>query len=175
MWCSFVTCLDAVTSKGYLFFIDHLIRMDISNRCFQGLCSNGRHFIALGTLFLPDGHDSIQVSDEWTRIELSDTNIQDVLGPHIATLLIADAVAITYKAPASSQHIYFRFYLGTTPKALQNPSKRKHANSALIRESWETLFQVISRNPRHWDGKPSMDSNMQHPFERVGLFVTYAV
>jgi hypothetical protein len=126
----------------------------------------------LGTLVLGQDRANLQTSDTWIPIRVTDGIVQEKFGSRISTLLAADAIAMSYKAPTSSQHIYFRVYIGTTPKSIQYSPKKSSGKSVQVRESWDVLLQTISRNSAHWDARESMDENMQSPFRDVSIWLT---
>lgn len=170
--CSFVDHLDAATiSCCPLLFLQPML-LDATLHCGGVLCSNGRHFMPLGTLVSSQDCPNLPTSDTWIPIKVTDGIVQEKFGSRISTLLAADAITMSYKAPASSQHAYFRVYIGTTPKSIRYSPKKSSGKSAQVRESWETLLQIISRNSAHWDARESIDGNMQWPFRDVSICST---
>lgn len=146
--------------------------LDATLHCGGLLCSNGRHFMPLGALVSRQDHPNLGISDTWIPIKVTDGIVQEKFDSRISTLLAADAIAMSYKAPASSQHIYFRVYIGTTSKSIQYSPKKSSGKSAQVRESWEALLRIISRNPAYWDARESVDENMQWPFRNVSIWST---
>jgi hypothetical protein len=170
--CSFVDALDAATTSCCPFLFLQSMLLDATLHCDGVLCSNGRHFMPLGTLVSGQDRDNLQVSDAWIPIRVTDGIVQEKFGSRISTLLAADAITMSYKAPTSSQHIYFRVYIGTTPNSIQYFPKKSSGKSVQVRESWEALLQTISRNSAHWDARESTDESMQWPFRDVSIWST---
>ena len=167
--CSFVDPLDAATISCCPFLFLRPMLLDASLHCDGVLCSNGRHFMPLGTLVSRQDHPDLQTSDTWIPIKVTDGIVQEKFGSDISALLAAGTIAMSYKAPTASQHLYFRVYVGTTPKSIQYSQKKSSGKSAQVRESWEALLQIISRNPAHWDARQSIDENVQWPFRDVSI------